>query len=344
MRLIALTILALIVVVGAALGVARPAVTTGRATPTGTTSAQFTGTVSPSGLATRAHFEFGLDPSLRPGGGRVTYDLRTPAVSLAADAADHTVTASAKGLVPNATYHVRLVATSSAGTTVGTDRTFRTARDRKPPPPVLGTTAWVRPAGGLVLIRPPRGQSFKAAGDGASAALSKGTGFVPLTEQRQIPLGTEIDARHGSTTLATATAVGKSQLGTFGGGVFVVSQAARGIDKGLTTLSLREGGFPGAPSTAICNRTSYPALDTRAHVAVAPRVLQTLHARERGGHFRTRGRFSAGTVRGTVWDTIERCDGTLTVVHRGIVVVRDTVLGRTITLHAGQRHLARAPR
>jgi hypothetical protein len=61
------------------------------------------------------------------------------------------------------------------------------------------------------------------------------------------------------------------------------------------------------------------------------------------GRFRTRGRYSAATVRGTIWDTIDRCDGTLTKVTRGVVVVRDLRKRRNITVRAGKSYLARAP-
>ena len=62
------------------------------------------------------------------------------------------------------------------------------------------------------------------------------------------------------------------------------------------------------------------------------------------GRFRTRGRYSAATVRGTIWTTTDRCDGTLTKVTRGRVAVRDIRRKRTIALRAGKRYLARAPR
>jgi hypothetical protein len=72
------------------------------------------------------------------------------------------------------------------------------------------------------------------------------------------------------------------------------------------------------------------------------RTLQLLHA-SANGKFRTSGRYSAATVRGTKWTIADRCDGTLThdVVHS--VVVTDFVHHRTIVLHAGQSYLAKAP-
>ena len=41
------------------------------------------------------------------------------------------------------------------------------------------------------------------------------------------------------------------------------------------------------------------------------------------GRFRTNGKYSSATVRGTIWLTTDRCDGTLTTVKRGTVSVRD---------------------
>jgi len=97
-------------------------------------------------------------------------------------------------------------------------------------------------------------------------------------------------------------------------------------------LYLLEGDFPGAPTYDSC--TANPS-----------GALQTLHARDQGGRFLTLGRDSSATASsaGTAWDTIDRCDGTLTIVRRGTVVVFDAQLDRTITVNAGQRYLAHAP-
>ena len=74
-------------------------------------------------------------------------------------------------------------------------------------------------------------------------------------------------------------------------------------------------------------------------------MVRRVWGRERGsGRFRSRGRYSSGLVRGTEWLTVDRCDGTLTRVKRGTVIVRDFVRHRTVTVRAGQKYLARAPR
>jgi hypothetical protein len=49
-------------------------------------------------------------------------------------------------------------------------------------------------------------------------------------------------------------------------------------------------------------------------------------------------------VRGTKWGVTDRCDGTLTKVQRGTVVVRDFRRKKNIVLKAGKSYLARAPR
>jgi hypothetical protein len=60
------------------------------------------------------------------------------------------------------------------------------------------------------------------------------------------------------------------------------------------------------------------------------------------GRFRTRGRNSSATVRGTVWLTEDRCDGTYTRVKRGVVAVDDFVKDRSVVLRAGKSYFAAA--
>jgi ferric-dicitrate binding protein FerR (iron transport regulator) len=68
-------------------------------------------------------------------------------------------------------------------------------------------------------------------------------------------------------------------------------------------------------------------------------VLNLLRA-DAKGRFRTRGRYSSATVRGTGWDTSDRCDGTLTSVRRGSVTVQDLRRAKTVIVRSGQRYLA----
>jgi hypothetical protein len=296
------------------------------------------GTVDPDGLATSAHFEYGLDPRYASGG-PVVYDGVTPAVSVGSGLGPVAVSASVSGLVPNAAYHVRLVATNDAGTVTGSDQTFTTTALAPPPPPVLGRSFDVKPVSGVVLVKLPAGRSGYVAG----GELSKGVGFVPLTQARRLPAGSLVDARRGTLELTAAAPTSaphaKLQTGTFSNGLYKLTQAGSGVHKGLTTLTLTEAAFPGAPSYASC-RVGKQARVVGVPAKLSPKVLLTLSGHDNHGSFRTRGRFSAATVRGTEWSMGDRCDGTLTRVKRGVVDVFVFARRKTIVLHAGQRFLA----
>jgi hypothetical protein len=322
-----------------------PALTPGPPSVTGTTSAALSGGVTPNGLATSADFEYGLDARYRgQGASGIVYDQSTPAQQVGSDFALHPVSAPVTGLLPNAEYHVRLVAVNAAGTVTGPDQTFTTPAGAPPPPPVLGKSVDVKPVSGVVFIKPPPGKSLSLShGPLARASVAKGPSFIPLTEARQLPTGTQVDARQGSLQLiAASTSHGKTQVGVFGGGLFAIAQDRSRLSKGLTTLSLLEGAFPGAPSYARCKARHVRDRPAAQAASLSPQILQTLRARDNRGHFRTRGRYSAATVRGTVWDTIDRCDGTLTVVHRGTVLVTDFARRVTVSVHAGHSYLAKA--
>ncbi|HEX6619545.1 MAG TPA: hypothetical protein VF024_07795, partial [Solirubrobacteraceae bacterium] len=60
------------------------------------------------------------------------------------------------------------------------------------------------------------------------------------------------------------------------------------------------------------------------------------------GRFRTDGKYSSATVRGTIWLVEDRCEGTLTKVRRGTVAVRDFTRRRTVAVKAGHSYLASA--
>jgi len=190
-----------------------------------------------------------------------------------------------------------------------------------PPPPVLGKAVDVRPVSGHVFVRSPGGK-----------------GFVPLTGSSEIPVGSAIDSRAGTLQLTSATPRKSATFtGTFGGAIFSILQSRSPAQKGLTTLNLVHSGVPGGPSYSRCTATQRHAVTA----TVNSRVLQLLRANAHG-KFRTRGRYSAATVLGTKWDTAERCDGTLTIVHRGTVIVTDFRRHKNIIVHAGQRYLAKA--
>lgn len=96
-----------------------PAVSTGGASDVSESFAALNGVVNPHGLETSCYFQYGATPA---------YGEQTPASSIGAASAGVKVTQPLSGLALGATYHYRLVAVSSAGTTQGQDRTFTTKR------------------------------------------------------------------------------------------------------------------------------------------------------------------------------------------------------------------------
>ena len=56
--------------------------------------------------------------------------------------------------------------------------------------------------------------------------------------------------------------------------------------------------------------------------------------------FRTKGRFAAASIRGTTWDTVDRCDGTLVKVTQGKVSVIDLERHKNILVKKGKSYLS----
>ena len=187
--------------------------------------------------------------------------------------------------------------------------------------PTLGATANAKAVKGEVLVGiPSRG----------ARASQKGVKFVPLEEARSIPIGSFLDTTKGTVALTTAAnRAGKTQSGRFSAGLFQILQSRKRAAKGLTELRMKgsSAGFKACDSAG-------------ARAALSRRAIRRLRANAKG-RYRTRGRHSAATVRGTTWTVTDRCDGTLTTVKRGEVAVRDFRLEKTIVLTAGKSYLAR---
>jgi hypothetical protein len=94
---------------------AAPQVVTGTATNVTPSSATLNGTVDPSGRATTWYFEYGTSTG---------YGTKTAAKDAGSGTGALDVSATISGLTAGRTYHYRLTATSDAGTSHGSDRTF----------------------------------------------------------------------------------------------------------------------------------------------------------------------------------------------------------------------------
>lgn len=125
----------------AAAAPAAPRATTGAAINVAQSSARVTGTVNPAGTSTHYFFQYG------PTAG---YGTNTASTDAGAGTSAKAVGANLSGLASGTTYHYRLVAVSSAGTTPGTDRTFTTTT---PPVVTTGTPSQITPSTATVTGR-----------------------------------------------------------------------------------------------------------------------------------------------------------------------------------------------
>jgi hypothetical protein len=181
------------------------------------------------------------------------------------------------------------------------------------PPPEVGKTVNALRIAGKVRYRLPGADSF-----------------VALTDPVQVPVGTTFDTTAGRVTIIAATDQGTTQNAWFYEGTFTVDQSSG--PQPITTLTLA-GALPSCPKAG------------GGRAAATTRKRKSRHLWGDGkGRFRTNGRFSAATVRGTRWVVSDRCDGTLTRVVRGSVTIRDRVRNKTVVIRAGQQYLAPAPR
>ncbi|HEX8105207.1 MAG TPA: hypothetical protein VF533_21485 [Solirubrobacteraceae bacterium] len=185
-------------------------------------------------------------------------------------------------------------------------------------PPAVGKQVKAGAVKGKVRVRLPGGDADVALEDAAS-----------------LPVGTVIDAREGTVELTSAAdADGTPQTARFRGGRFTVAQRAAASP--VTELKLRGGSFATCPRAASARSGAVAS----ASASGRKRKVRSLWGSGHGS-FRTKGRHSAATVRGTIWEVVDRCDGTLTKVHRGVVAVRDFKRGKTVMVRAGHAYLSK---
>jgi hypothetical protein len=173
--------------------------------------------------------------------------------------------------------------------------------------PVFGQTVVVKPVSGTVLVKVPGAKSF-----------------VALAAAGSIPFGSTVNAKQGKLALsAKPSKTGKVQSVTLYQGQFQVKRSGK-----FTRFTLNEAlARCGGQAAAAVRKPKQRRLWGDGH-----------------GAFRTAGRYSAATVRGTRWLVQDSCAGTLTRVAKGTVAVRDNVRHKTILLRAGRSYLARPRR
>jgi hypothetical protein len=167
--------------------------------------------------------------------------------------------------------------------------------------PTLAKTVVAAPIGGQVTVR--------AQGERA---------YRPLHGREVFAVGSAFDTTRGKVRLTTATPkAGETAWGKFSGSQFMVDQNR----DGLTTLTM----VGGRSEKQTCGRAAAVAARRPK-----PKVLRTLHAHSKG-RFRTRGRYSSATVRGTRWDTVDECFSTRTIDREGNVEVNNGFIARNLS-------------
>jgi uncharacterized repeat protein (TIGR02543 family) len=175
-----------------------------------------------------------------------------------------------------------------------------------PPPPAPAQNVNVAPVSGRVLVRVPGSDRF-----------------VELTATDQVPVGTQIDTTNGRIQLTAARTGGLLETSQFYEGLFTFLQANAAA---FPEVRLDGGDFS-------CLEAAF------SWQAKSKKPVRRVWGSGKG-KYRTRGRYSSATVRGTVWKTEDRCDGTLTLVQEGVVAVRDFARQADIVIRSGQSYLA----
>ncbi len=215
-------------------------------------------------------------------------------------------------------------------------------------PPIIAETVIGRVVSGEVFVRLPAGSRPRGAVRAAQSGAPRG--YVPLKGAEVLPVGTIVHAVRGRLALTSAASRlngrTRTQRAEFYRGIFQIRQRRARLP--TTDIHLRSANYVrdcGSAARAATAASASGPFDVFA--AQARRRSKKVVSRLWGngkGRFRTIGRHSAATVRGTTWLTEERCDGTLTRVTRGVVSVRDNRARRTVTVRAGRSYLARAVR
>ena len=176
--------------------------------------------------------------------------------------------------------------------------------------------------------------------DGPDDAEGVATGDVTVNGKPfsagAVKYGSTIDVTRGTLKL---TAAGVGNILTFGDGAdsaqYKLNKIVDKVGKKKRTsaeLALGGGDFSGCVAGAAAHSAGGPA----------GKVVRSLWASGKG-RFRTKGKYASATVRGTKWQTTDQCDGTLTTVSEGSVLVRDIQLKKNVVVSAGATYLAKSP-
>lgn len=148
--------------------------------------------------------------------------------------------------------------------------------------------------------------------------------FVDLNDVKSLPNGTEIDTRKGAIKLRAVPKPGAPvEEALFYDGLFKLKQSG-----GITTLTLSEA--------LDCGK----AKGKKASAAAKKAKKRKLWGDGKGS-FRTQGKYSAATVRGTRWLVEDTCTSTTVTVRQGTVFATDRK-GKRVIVRPGKPFVVRA--
>jgi phosphodiesterase/alkaline phosphatase D-like protein len=216
----------------------RPAVTTQAATGVGASGATLNGSVNPNGDTTTYHFEYGTTTG---------YGSQSASANAGAGSSSVAESLALSGLANGTTYHFRLVAANSAGTTFGPDQQFTTL-----PPPVATTDAassildtsatlggTVDPNGSVSSYRFEYGTATSYGSQSPAVDASAGSGSAPVTVSADLT-GLAPATTYYFRVVATSpagTSYGDQGSFTTGSAPVVVTQDATTMTTSAATLN-----------------------------------------------------------------------------------------------------------
>jgi hypothetical protein len=214
----------------------KPYVETGQATSTGESGATLNGVVNPEGVETKYYFEYGPTTS---------YGSRTAEVNVGSGTSNLEESKTVTGLAVSTTYHYRIVATNSDGTTDGIDQVFSTTG--KPTVETQAATLVGETYAQLNGVVNPRGAETKyyfeygptISYGSHTAEASAGSGITNLNEHGLLTGFTASTTYHFRivATSSKGTTYGSDQTFSTTGKPTVETQVATSIGEAGATLN-----------------------------------------------------------------------------------------------------------
>ena len=200
----------------------QPGATTTAATNVTSTSATLNGVVAPNKSSTTYYFQYGTTTS--------PYSSQTPSQGPVNGNSGKSVSANVAALAPSTTYHFRIVATNSAGTTSGSDLTFKTAAAGPPSSPALTISSM------------PSSVRFGAATTIAGQLAGPNNAGVKITlDENPYPYTAGFKATALTTTTTAAGAYALAVRPTVNTRYEVTAKAKPPVTSSPTTVTVRVG-------------------------------------------------------------------------------------------------------